>query len=198
MRAAQSASELPARRVWEFIQRPHLSPVDCPAGLSADHDALSRLHPLNGSGYEHQEERTFPGRGGAEGTVCSLSSIGAPVCALPSGLWPQAAPGSTRMAPPWTALWRSLQSRPAGPAGPGKLDAGPRGPGQEKLLAERSAASPQTRLGTCGHKTGPAAGSSRPAHRQVGSMPVIGCCSCQARCQGLVPGPHHLEHILYI
>lgn len=47
-------------------------------------------------------------------------------------------------------------------------------------------------------ETGPAAGSSRPAHRQVGSMPVIGCFSCQARCQGLVPGPHHLEHILYI
>lgn len=150
----------------------------------------------DGEGPKGPPPTAWPGLPGS----AAASPLGPRPC---PALWALAAGCSPPAmdAPPWTALRRSLEPRPAGPAGPGKLDAGPRGPGREKLLAERSAASPQTRLEPVDMKrlgTGPAAGSSRPAHRQVGSMPVLGCCSCQARCQGLVPGSHRLEHILFI
>lgn len=121
---------------------------------------LSRLHPLNGSGCEHGADRTFQGRGEAERTssnhvpwvakVCSLRSAGATVRALPSGLRPQAAAWSARTAPPWMQACGGVSSLALQAPWARETGCRSRGPGREKLLAKRSAATPKTRLRACG------------------------------------------------
>lgn len=173
----------------------HVQPDACRP--SPDHAALSRRHPLKGSGSEHGGT-DIPMARRAEGTLRpralgATSAARAPrgqVRALRSGLRLQAAP------------WSSLREPPVRPKGPARLGRWTKAPGTrtENSWPERAAASLQTRPEPVDPKrleAAPPGGRSAPTHPQVGPMPLRGSAHAR-RCQGLIPVSPSGAHIVYV